>query len=83
MVGQKHKSLSLKMLWQVNIARHFGTTSHSFPSFTVGYTFSAVNSVHNLATPGFESNKASVCKLLRLERKLVAGGGIEPPTLGL
>ncbi len=25
MVGQKRKSLSLKMLWQVNIARYLGT----------------------------------------------------------
>lgn len=59
---------------------------HSLPSFTIPYcllTSRAVCSGHKLATAECGSKEASLCKLLRGKEKLVAGGGLEPPTLGL
>ena len=37
----------------------------------------------NWDTPGFALKESSRCKLLRIKRKLVAGGRLELPTLGL
>src|SRR5687768_6710119 len=62
------------------------TISHSLTSFTIRcllYTFSAVCSVHKQATCLYSDERGRSCKLLNIKRYLVAGGGIEPPTLGL
>ena len=58
-------------------------SSHQLTFIAVVYTFRAVCFGHKLATAVFDLEKLNPCKLLRIERILVAGGGIEPPTLGL
>ena len=70
-VGNQHRASSI---------------SSSLPFFPIryhSYASSAVYSGHKVDTRGLELNELSLCKLLRIKRKLVAGGGIEPPTLGL
>ena len=60
--------------------------SGSLPFFPIrydSYASSAVYSGHKVDTRGLELNELSLCKLLRFKRKLVAGGRIELPTLGL
>jgi hypothetical protein len=62
---------------------HFTFSTLPLSSATVSCRFRAVYSGHKLATPESELKEASPCKVLGIKRKLVAGGRLELPTLGL
>jgi hypothetical protein len=83
MAGQGFKSSCFMQLAAPSDVRALPILYHFLTLATVRYTLRAVCSGHKLDTLGFELKDSSRCKLLRSKRKLVAGGGIEPPTLGL
>ncbi len=83
MVGERLKSLIFEQFAARSDLRPFHIFYHPLPSATVCYKFCAVYSGHKITQPIFNSKAVSLCKLLRIKRKLVAGGRIELPTLGL
>ena len=82
MVGQRTKSLIIEELAKRSDGRGFHVCYH-FAVRYVAHTFCAVCSGHKLVRRLFDWEDASLCKLLRIKRMLVAGGRLELPTLGL
>ena len=83
MVGRRLESLIFEHLAARPDLGGSHILSHVLPFATVCYAFRAVSSGHKFDPTRKRFEPSIVRKLLRIKRKLVAGGRIELPTLGL
>jgi hypothetical protein len=83
MVHQGLKSLVLSTWQRPQIFDHF--LFFTIPYYQLQFLIRSVQFVldTNWPQPAFEMREVSLCKFLRIKKKLVAGRRIELPTLGL
>ena len=79
MVVGRRKSIVIGIWQSLSITDHF-----TFPHILYHlHPLCAVCSVHKQATRLYSDERVRSCNVLNIKRYLVAGGGIEPPTLGV